>query len=804
MFKTKEISDIVGAATRDTTGTEIISHVSIDSRLVEHPETTLFVCLTGSRHDGHDFIPSLYDKGVRHFIVDHSYDSDPPVKAQFYRVENSVIALQKLAAAHRKNISARVIGVTGSNGKTIVKEWLSQLLSRKYNVYRSPGSYNSQIGVALSVLGIPDHADLAVIEAGISQEGEMTRLEKMIRPDLGIFTNIGDAHAAGFTNLQDKFDEKSLLFKNATWWTGHDLSKYNPDKNYRPWSTLKTNGVHVQWSGQSIAFEGYRFDNPFSDRASMENLTHCLVFCHHFDPHLLEELQADIDQLQTVSMRTELRKGVRNCSVISDYYNLDIESLSNVLDLANQINRHLKKIIVISDFVDNRNDKALYLKAIRRIEKAGIDTVLVIGKDWKEHLDEMRVRDLEVFHFPDVSTLLVSRQLKTIRNSLIILKGARRFQFEKIEKKLVRPVYGTRLEIDLAALRHNWLALTRRLDPGVKRLVMVKASAYGSGSDELARFYEDNKVDYLGVAYANEAVGLREKGISVPILVMNAEPASFPLIDDYNLEPEIHGLTQLRGFLDEMGPEDRLTIHLKCETGMHRLGFEAQELDDLFDMLKDEPRIKVASVFSHLSSADDPDSDEYTKAQIAAFNGLYDQIASALGYSPIKHIANSAGLIRFAEAHFDMVRMGIALYGCGAAAAFAKDLTPVHALRSYIIQVKERHKGDRIGYGMEGKVERVSKIATLPIGYGDGLPRLLGNGRLKVFVNDHFAPSIGRICMDMTMIDVTEIPNIEIYQEVEIFGEKISLDNFAAMAGTIPYEILVSLGNRIERVITKA
>jgi alanine racemase len=781
-----------------------IENVAIDTRRIVNANDTLFVCITGKRHDAHDFIESLYNIGVRYFVITHAnidlaqYDG-----ATFYQVKDAVEALQKLAAYHRSQITAKVVGITGSNGKTIVKEWLSRIMSPYFSVYKSPASYNSQIGVALSLLGIkPDH-EWALIEAGISEPGEMGLLEKMIKPDYGILTNIGDAHDAGFESRAQKATEKKLLFKNVKWWMTSYQNKVEDEKCIF-WSTdaNDTPAIQVEWKDDVIVLDDISISTPFRDSASLQNLTHCLAFLYQFDADLLSGVQPTIDNLRKVSMRTEVRKGIRGCTVLSDYYNSDLESLSNVLELSSQMDDNQNKVLVLSQLEEVRFDQGTFDHIFRLIEQAEINRVYLVGPAWSGMLSTASKNFVQ---FDSTNDLLESGTISAFRDQLIILKGARVFEFERIERRIVRPVYGTRLEIDQEALHHNWMVLSESIPSHVKKMVMVKASAYGSGSEEISRFYQEHKVDYLGVAYANEGVELRERGVTIPILVMNAEPWSWEVLREYDLEPEIHGLGQLRDFIELIDAGQSFKIHIKCESGMNRLGFDEYELDDCFEILEQSGRtVEVISVFTHLSAADDPESDEFTRHQLQRFDKMYDKISGRLGYSPIKHALNSAGTLRFPDSQYDMVRLGIALYGYGVPKAQLQKFTPVHHLKSYIVQIKERPTGASIGYGGKEKTKRLSQIATIPVGYADGISRQLGNGVLKVAVNGHLVPTIGRICMDMCMIDVTDFKDIAEGDEVEIFGKDIPLEKFAALSGTIPYEILVRIGPRVERVFTRA
>lgn len=802
MFDVLEISAILDGSADEIRENAIIKEVGIDSRLVVDFKAALFICMPGQRRQGYEFIEGLYQSGVRHFVVQKNTPYDRLPGATYFEVINPLDALQQLAAHYRRKWCFPVVGITGSNGKTIVKEWLYDLLKSHIVVQRSPGSYNSQIGVALSILSMSSKADLAIIEAGISRPGEMSKLEKMIQPTFGIFTNLGDAHDVGFADRSQKLEEKISLFKNCQWWISQ--TKIADTPALLTWKEAAHSGTLDIINGQ-LFFQAKSISSPFTDKASIENLGHCLAFCSKYRPDLMPQVLALVPRLSQVEMRSEVRQGIRECRVISDHYNLDLESLSNVLDLANQINNHLPSILIISDFVDHPSEPDFYQRVLDLVNRSEVYQIIVIGSEWASHWPSLKGRMDHWRHYEKTKDFLESDAIKSWSSQLIILKGARDFQFEKIESRLVRPVYGTQLEIDLSALRHNFLALQQMTSPEVKKMVMVKASAYGSGSNELASFYEENQIDFLGVAYANEGVSLRESGVTVPIMVMNAEPRSLRILQDFDLQPEIHGLDHLRSFLQELSEGEKLSIHIKCETGMNRLGFEEEDIEGLVDILKQNShRLNVVSIFSHFSSADMPLADDYSLGQLQKFKKMAGVLTSNLNDRPLWHIANSSATLRFPEAHMDMVRLGIALYGVSIPEKFRTQFYPVHSLKTYIVQIKERKPGDRIGYGMEGEVHRLSRIATIPLGYADGVPRKLGNGRLKVWVNGHLAPSIGRICMDMTMIDVTDIPDCQRHDEVEIFGKNMPLDQFAHQCDTIAYEVLVHLGNRIERVIKKA
>ena len=807
MFEASEIKEIIKANVHGDVEHHLIQEVRIDSRLIHEYPKTLFICLKGRRNDGHNFIDDLIQKGVKFFVVE-SLPERPREDVVYFLVKNSLKALQMLAKCHRQRMSSEVLAITGSNGKTIVKEWLYFLLQDTVSVYRSPGSYNSQIGVSLSLLGIKPQHQLSIIEAGISTTGEMQNHGDTIAPDYGILTNLGDAHDSGFPDRSTKLNEKLKLMSGCKWWLSNQLPEHNSMQNELSWYVEGVNpeegDIRVTWKGSDIGWNGHMVKSPFDDKASMQNLTNCLLFIEKWYPELLPQSIEKVGRIGRISMRTELRKGVRGSTLINDYYNSDLESMSNLLDMARQMNSNLEKLLILSDFRDIPMNEETVQRVVKMVEQAGINDVILVGKVWKAHKSSWS-KFQSIQFYDTTQNLLDSNDLNDVKNRLILLKGARAYSFERIENKLARPIYGTRLNIDLSALSHNWSVLNGLTKPDVKAMVMVKASAYGSGSEEIARFYEDNDVDYLGVAYANEGVHLREGGVKKPIMVMNAEPNSWSILHQYRLEPEIHGLHHFRAFLEELDMGQVMKVHIKCETGMNRLGFEANELEVLNKLLQDhEHHVKVASIFTHLSSSDEPIHDAFTKSQLSLFDEMYEKIIHSLGYHPLKHAVNSSGLMRFPKAHYDMVRLGIGLYGCGIPDDVNLDLRPVHDLSTYIVQIRDRGIGDTIGYGRDGVIQRPSRIATIPLGYADGIPRSLGNGGLEVYIRGQKAKSIGRICMDMTMLDVTDIELVEEGDEVEIFGKNITIDEMAKKADTIPYEILVRLGVRVERVFTRA
>jgi alanine racemase len=794
MYSPRDIGDILGV---DTThkATPTITSFHIDSRRVTNPSSTLFFCLPGARTDGHDHVTGLYERGCRCFVV--SKKIDIPTDAILFRVEDVLLGLHTVARAHRKKMNVPILAITGSNGKTIIKEWLFQLLSPFKDVYRSPGSYNSKIGVPLSLLGIRPHHELAIIEVGISEKGEMAPLQEMVDPDFGIFSFLGSAHDAGFDSREEKLKEKISLFRDVQWWISQKKYTIRQSDNA---VILEDQGI--EHDDRGFTFQGLVAMPPFHDQASIDNIYLCLAFIRKWNEGLLAKAFAITPRLASVSMRAQVRKGLHGNTIIADHYNADIEGLSNVLQLASEINPGDQKVLILSDFLDVKDTKALWELAIHRMGQYGIGEVAVVGEQW-DMIGLQGPASMEIECFSSTKQIIDSGYLDSIHDKVVILKGGRRFQFEQIENQLVRPVFKTRLEVDLSALRFNWSQIGEILNSEVRRLVMIKAAGYGSGLVEMGRLFEDLKADYLGVAYPHEGLQLREGSVGLPILVMNAEPEVVPLLIRHKLEPVVYSLRQLTGIIDQLGPEDSLHIHLKINTGMNRLGFDHKDIAPLLSVLAEHAQLQVASVMSHLSASDDPAKDAFSMKQFQEFDEVVQWVVQKLGYSPLQHILNSHGVLRFPGQQRDMVRLGVALYG-GTDKQGQTHLRPVHRLITYIAQLRWLEKGEAIGYGADIKTKRRSLIATIAIGYADGIFRHLGEGRLKVVIRDQIARNIGRVCMDMIMLDVTDIEGVNEGDEVVIFGEKITLHDYAKAANTIPYEVLVHIGDRVERVFINA
>jgi len=827
MFTIRKIQKILEYILVQLPSTENkVEELLVDSRNLRKTSNVLFFAISGKNHDGHHFIEYLYEQGVRNFIVEKDLTKSLP-NANILQVENSILALQKIAQAHREKFTYPLIALTGSNGKTIVKEWLFQVLKSDFQIVKSPKSYNSQVGVPLSLWKMKEHNLLALIEAGISQKDEMKKLQKIIQPSLGILTNIGTAHDEGFENREEKLKEKLILFKNSDVifyrkiYENKYLQAFEDLKNIQKFSWGKEEGVTLkilektknneQNTFYRLSYQGNEFDFyfPFVDEVSLENAMHVLAVLLYMNIPI-EETQQKIQKLQPISMRLTLKEGIKNSFLIDDSYNNDWGGLQWSLNFLKHQNQRNKKILILSDLLEEAvSAKELYKMIAQALKDFKIEGMIGIGEQLSDNQGFFKA--FESYFFPSTNAFIKAFQ-KTdyqdfIANAVILVKGARSFTFEKVVHLLQKKTHRTVLEINLEALKHNLNFYRKQLKAESKIMVMVKAFAYGSGSNEVAQFLQYHRVDYLAVAYADEGVFLRENGIHLPIMVMNPRPETFADLIHYNIEPELYSFAILQSYVNFYKENPHIIsgktykIHLKLDTGMHRLGFTKEELDDLLIFLaKELPyNIQVASVFSHLAGADESEHNQYSRNQIALFKEMSKKIEHILGYTFIKHILNSAGIIRFPEAHFDMVRLGIGLYGVEATQNQQDKLLPISRLKTIISQIKYLKEGQTIGYGRKGKINRASKIATIGIGYADGFSRALSNGVGEVLVNGKRAKVIGNICMDMTMIDITAIEAQE-GDEVIIFDDEITILEMAQKLHTIPYEILTNVSERVKRV----
>jgi Alr-MurF fusion protein len=812
-YTLSQVAEIVKGTFSGNSGTQIIQKLVLDSRIAGQLNDALFIAIKGKHNDGHHYIPEMIKKGVRSFLVTELPDINLYPECSFVVVPNAVQALQRLASAHRKKFKIPVIGITGSNGKTVVKEWLFQLMQDDKKIVRNPKSYNSQIGVPLSVWAMQEDDELAIFEAGISEPDEMEKLQAVINPTIGIFTNLGPAHDENFINAGHKVAEKLNLFTRV------ESLVYCADYKHIQERILQS-GLHQRiglfsWSAKpgadlssvAILSEGkfsrikavYKKKNieiviPYTDAASTENAINCwcVMLLLGYRPDVIS---ARMLSLSPVAMRLELKEGINNCTLINDSYNSDLQSLTIALDYLHQQKQHRKRTLILSDILQSgRDGEELYSEVAGLIEAKGVDRLIGIGSIITKFQHKFKIP--AVFYKDTQDFLKVYSPLMFDREA-ILLKGARKFGFENIGKLLQQKAHETILQVDLNALISNLNYFRNQLPAETKIMSMVKAFSYGSGSYEIASILQFHRVDYLAVAYADEGVELRNAGITMPIMVMNPDEQSLHSILAYNLEPEIYGFRLLCLLLETLKrrkTKEKTRIHLKFDTGMHRLGFDAKDVPELLSAIKEEKSLRIASVFTHLSAADDATHDAFTKNQIDQFNSIAEQFTRELKYPFLRHVLNTSGVIRHRDAALDMVRIGIGLYGIG-----NPMLENVCTLKTSISQIREVPAGETVGYNRKGLLAKDSRIGTIPIGYADGLSMRLGNGIGKVEVNGVFVPIIGDVCMDMCMIDLTGIEAAE-GDEVIVFGSKYSVSDMAGDAGSIPYNILTSLSKRIKRV----
>lgn len=795
--------------------TEGIKYLSVDSRKIFFPTETLFFAIVTPQRDGHAYIKDAYEQGVRSFIVSSTIDVHTFSDAGFILVNDTLEALQQLTIYHRSLFRICVIGITGSNGKTVVKEWLNQLLDRDYNIVRSPKSYNSQIGVPLSVWQMNEDNNLAIFEAGISKPGEMEALQKVIQPTMGILTNIGTAHDEAFESQKQKLQEKLLLFKEAkkliccydNMLIKEEVEKLPVEKF--SWGKNKHCDLQIQLIEKKYndtvvhtVFKGekYSFVVPFVDDASIENAVHCICVGKLLD--IQSEVIAErLLQLHSVEMRLEWKKGIHNSYLINDSYSNDFSSLVIALNYLQQQRQTEKETVILSDiFQSGIAGSMLYLQVADLLSQRKVERIICIGPAISKYKQAFINKGIETKNFLSTDEFIQHFDTLQFKDEAILLKGARSFCFEKIVRLLEQQVHQTVLEINLTALANNLKQYRSLLQPATKMMVMVKAFGYGSGSSEVAKVLQFNKVDYLAVAYADEGVALRQSGVHLPIMVMNTDPTTFDVLDEYNLEPEIYSFNNILSFYNYCNTRgiSSFPVHIKLDTGMHRLGFEIGEMDELATFLAQQNILKVRTIFTHLVASEDKEQDEFTQKQAVQFNDVCNFLEQKLSYSFIRHAVNTAAISRHPHLQMDMVRLGIGLYGVDSANHLALDV--VSTLKSTIAQVKQLKAGETVGYNRKGIVTKDSLIATVCIGYADGYRRELGNGRSHMFLHGQLVPVIGNVCMDMTMIDVTGIGNVQPGDEVEIFGKNISIQYIAKKCNTIPYEIMTGISQRVKRV----
>ncbi len=821
-YQLSEIAGIIGGRLipRGTDADPAIRYLSFDSRTILSGSETLFFALKNERNDGHKYLPDALNREVRSFVVERIPENlNGMAAATYIVVDNTLNALQRLATYHRGRFSYPVTAITGSNGKTIVKEWLAELLGSRQHVIRSPRSYNSQIGNPLSVWLMDDSFDLALFEAGISKPGEMEKLEAILRPDHGIFTHLGNAHLENFSSQEELAAEKVKLFVNCkliVYCQDFDLIQkaisnqaFSENPRFFSWSAKEKADLQIlsrENGGQSTHIRALYLDNvitldiPFTDGAHIENAIHCwsYLLATGYEPESFKEL---FRHLPTVSMRLEIKKGINGCAIIDDSYNSDTASLVNALDFLGQQNdaRKLKRTLILSDILQSgKNPGQLYQEVAEYTRLCHIGCIIGIGNEISLYRHLFRVPEAQFF--PDTDAFLLQFRESDYRNEMILLKGARSFRFDRISSLLQEKKHQTIMEIDLSAMVHNLNHYRSQLKPETKLMAMVKAFSYGTGSVEVAKILQYRRVDYLAVAIADEGIELRNAGIDLPIIVMNPEEHSFITMIENRLEPNIYRFSLLHSFDEALkrSAVSNFPVHIKIDTGMNRLGFKsAEEIADLAAFIRGRDTLYIRSVFTHLAVSEDSLNDAFTNQQFEQFRNLSSIITGEFDYKILLHVLNSAGIERFPEMQLDMVRLGIGLYG--ASSGQSAQLRNVATLKSTISQIKNVTTGESVGYGRHFIAVKPTRIAVIPIGYADGYSRRLGNGVGKVLINGRPAPLVGTICMDMCMADVSEIDCRE-DDPVIIFGEGQSVSKVADWMGTIPYEVLTTIGQRVKRV----
>lgn len=807
------IASAVGGELRGATD-RWIDHLSVDTRKALPREGALFIALKGPHHDGHRYVQHAFTQGIRDFLLTDA--SVLPAGANAIVVRDAWDALHRLAAWHRGHFHLPVVGITGSNGKTVVKEWLFQLLGDKEHIVRSPGSWNSRLGVPLSVWELGREHTLGIFEAGISHPGEMDALRPIVHPTIGIFTNLGPAHGEHFKNDAEKAAEKAKLFRDArtlVYCRDHEVvhnaivsAGLDQQGILRDWSRERSAYVHLvneqhRDGGTALRLlHDHRELNvhlPQADAASVENAMQCITLLLHLghDPEWIAER---VRRLRPLDMRLRSLAGVHDSTIIDDAYSNDLASLAIALDHLAAVAGGRERIVVLSDIEESAQPGGDLCRRVNALlVRAGVTKFIGVGPVLSAHAHLLPGGSVLL---PDAAELLAGRPEDSVEGAVVLVKGARHFSLERLVERLQEKAHGTVLEVDLDAVRHNLNHYRTKLTPGTRIMAMVKAFGYGGGALELSRLFAHEQVDYLGVAYADEGIELRQNGIRTPVMVMNPEPVPLELLHRFQLEPEVyHPASLLAAETFARTHADAPPIHLKLDTGMHRLGSTAADMPVLLHHLRDARHLKVASIFSHFAASEDPKHDDFTRRQIAAFRDMSEALIAVLGYRPLLHMANSGGTSRWPEAHFDMVRLGIGLHGIGVDPQETARLRPASTLRTPIAQIKSVPAGASIGYGRSHRTQHEQRIAILPIGYADGLSRRLGNGKGRVWIHGKAAPFAGTICMDMCMVDVTAIECRE-GDMAHVFDAQHPIGQYAGDLGTIPYEALTSISQRVKRV----
>lgn len=792
----------------------LIKNIAFDSRIIYSTKNTAFIAINTHKNSGEKFIEAAIDRGINFIISEHHFPQFENIT--WIIVENSVEFLQKLAKYHFENSHLKSIGITGSNGKTILKEWLYQCLWNEFPTVKSPKSFNSQIGLPLSLLQINNSHGLGIFEVGISKPHEMEKLEDIFHPQIGLLTHIGTAHLANFKSEEELIDEKIKLFKDSevviyngdnslvdkkikNLYSDRKLISYgfkNHNKVFIKNNISKNEDVVVQYFDENISFPVHQ-----RDEATLTNALALITVLKELGVEN-KKIVEKINALKAVEMRLEAIEGIKNNIVINDSFNLDLDSLKTALQFLNEYNKP-KKSLVLTDIVGvNSNSKELYEEVSDLVNEQKFDSVFLIGEEISKFSELFKAK---TFTFIDTKELIESKHLTELENQIILLKGARKFEIEKLKDLLELRKHDTVLEINLNAILHNINYHKSLLKSTTKMMAMVKANSYGLGSYEISEFLQHHHIDYLGVAFVDEGVELRKKGITVPIVVMNPEQHSYETLIEYNLEPEIYSFRVLELFyqaVQKSGYDKKYPVHIKLETGMHRLGFKEYELDQLSQTLN-HLNLKVQSIFSHLSSSDIPEEKEFTLNQLETFEKNSSYLIEKLGYVPFRHILNSSGITSYTDHQYDMVRIGIGMLGESPNSEIQKQLRSVVSFKTVISQISLVENGESVGYSRRFKADHNTKIATIPVGYADGIPRLIGNQIGNVGINKTLAPIVGSICMDMMMINVDHIPNVKEGDTVTVFNAKPSLKEFAEYCKTITYEVLTSISPRVKRIYVK-
>ncbi len=821
-YSIQEIAQVLGIESSELRDKNAeVSMLLTDSRSLTYPAETLFFALSTQNDDGHRYVKHLYNKGVRNFVIEYSGNIDIQAmrEANFLRVSSSLDAMQAIATYHRRRFNIPIIGITGSRGKTTVKEWLYQLLKEDYHIVRSPRSYNSQIGVPLSLWDLDDNTDLAIIEAGISKTGEMARVQAMIRPTIGVITNIGNEHNEGFASMQEKVEEKAKILTSCEsivycsddklvadtiepiLYVAQDVAWSRKDDS----KTLFVSNI-VKRDNRTMmecVHEGSSFvlDVPFTSDRDIENVATCVsVLLYLGLSH--NTIAERVKLLTPVGTRIDVIEGVNECTIIADGYTSDYNSLSPALDfMLRRCNPQQHTTVILSDLMpESFAGDELYIRVSELLRSKGITRLIGVGPDMCRYSKYFNSsRDL---FFESTAKFLESMSQGDFDNETVLVKGAPMFEFFQVVEMLEVRRHQTVEEIDLNALAHNFKFLKSKIDFKTKVVAMVKASGYGTGSYEIAKTLQDCGATYLAVAVQDEGVELRKAGITLPIIVLNPSTVNYKAMFDRYLEPEVYSIEEARQLIKEgrkYGARN-FPVHIKIDSGMHRLGFTLEQIPELVELLLSQDVIMPVSVFSHLCVADEPEQDDFTRGQIEYFDICATQLQANFSHTILRHILNTTGIVRFPEYQMDMVRMGVGLYGIKTVFDGSEDgLLPVAELRAIIISIKEWKAGTKLGYGLRGDLKRDSRIATVSVGYADGMDRNFGNGNVKVWVNGTMCPTVGNICMDACMIDVTDA-ECEVGDKVELFGNHTPIEQLSDVRGTIPYEILTSISPRVKRV----